>query len=289
MDSQAAPLALARHYADIDHHQAALDALQRAPAEDLEDPEYWLIRAEALRGLERYADAVESARRGLAIDPEDIALLDALALGELDQDHFDAAEKALTAALELEPDLPILWGHLALTLARAGKVNGAFRMVGKAMELAPDDVGVLRVRAQVAFLAEDPTAAEYVADLLERAPEDQTAHVLNGLLIARRKDYVPAARALAEAARLDPSSRDVAHVARETGILAHPLLAPVRPIWRIGRWRAWFIFLALSFVLAGTGHPTLRYVLIGIWVSIAALSWTVPPILRWRAKRRFGG
>jgi tetratricopeptide (TPR) repeat protein len=282
-------LALARHYVDVDRYQAALDALAKLPAESLDDADYWLTRAMALRGLDKAAEAAESARRGLALDPEDISLLDALALTELDQDHYDAAQAALTTALELRPDDPILNAHLALTLARAEKFRAASRVVATAMSLAPGDVGVLRVRAQVAYLAEDPNADEYVAELLALAPEDQTAHVLQGMLTARRKQYVPAARALATAARIDPSSSGVAQAARESSIMAHPLLAPVRPLWRIGRWRSWMIFIVLSAVLAGTGHGNLRLVLVAAWLVIVVLSWTAPPILRWRLKRRFGG
>jgi tetratricopeptide (TPR) repeat protein len=286
---QERPLALARHYVEIDRHQPALDALARAPEEALTDPEYWLLRAEALRGLERPREAAEAAARGLELDADDWTLLDLLALAHLDLDDFNEAERALNAAIELAPEHPTLHAHLALTLAHAKKFYAASAAIGRALALAPDDVGVLRIRAQISYLADDPEAQTYVDDLLARLPDDQIGHALRGMMQARRKDFVPAAHALREAARLDPSAKGIAEAAREAGVLAHRLLAPVRPIWRFGRWRAYLIFLALSIFLAGTGHSTIRAVLVVAWVTIAVLSWTAPPILRWRMKRKYGG
>jgi tetratricopeptide (TPR) repeat protein len=288
-DGQVTSLARARHYVDIDRPQSALDELAHASDEELAVAQYWLVRSQALRGLDRPAEAAESARRGLDLDPDDFLLLDTLALAELDQDRFAEAVTALKAALQLAPDHPTLHAHLALVFARSGNFTAAFHVVDQALTLAPDDIGVRRARAQVAFLAKDPAAEKYVDELLERAPDDQTAHLLHGMLKARRKDFIPAARALAIAARLDPSSRGVVAAARESKVLAHPILAPVRPIWRIGRWRVWFGVLVVSGVLAATGHSTVRLIVLGAWIAVVVLSRTAPPILRWRAKRRFGG
>jgi predicted Zn-dependent protease len=74
---------LARHYVEIDRPQAALDALARAKGEELDDPEHWAIRGEALLGLGRPDESADAARRGLELDPEDIELLDVLAVSEL--------------------------------------------------------------------------------------------------------------------------------------------------------------------------------------------------------------
>ncbi len=288
-DPNTTPLALARHYLELDRHQPALDALARASDDALGDPEYWLVRAEALRGLDRPAEAVDAARRGLELDPDDWILLDVLALGHIDNRRYHEAERALSTAIELAPDNATLHAHQALTFALGKNFRAAWPAIDRALSLAPDAVSVLRARAQVGYLAESPEASEYIDDLLRAAPDDQTGHTLRGMMQARRKHYVPAARTLREAARLDPSAKGVAEAARETGILAHPILAPVRPIWRFGRWRAYFVFLALSFFLAGTGHPTIRAVLIGVWLTVVVLSWTAPRFLRRRARRKFGG
>lgn len=285
------PLALARHYGEIGRHQAVLDALGHADEEVLHDPESWLLRSEALRGLDRDNEAVVAAQRGLELDPEDISLLDALALSELGRDRMPAARKALDAAIELEPDHPTLHAHLALTLARMHRFSEANDEVKEALRLAPWDDGALRIRAQVACLGdyEPRLVRAYVEELLEVAPDDPTGHAILGTLAANKKDYRAAARAFAEAARHDPTRRDIADTAREAKVYAHPVLAPVRPVWRFGRWRAYFVFLALSTTLAVAHQTVLREILIGGWIVILALSWLGPPILRRLHRRKYGG
>jgi tetratricopeptide (TPR) repeat protein len=284
-------LVLANHYLEIGNDRAALDALDRVADTALSDPDYWLIRATALRGLDRDDEAVDAARRGLELDPEEISLLDTLALAELDRDRYVKAEEALVAALQLEPDHAVLHAHLALTLAHAKRYAEARAAIGRALELDPDHISVLRIRAQVALLAEDApeTVRRYVADLLERAPNDQTGHAVLGVLSARQKNYRQSARELAEAARIDPSNTNITRGAREARVYAHPVLAPVRPIWKFGRWRAYFVVIALSFTLAAAHQTTLREILLVAWLVIVVLSWFAPPILRRLSKRKYGG
>jgi len=291
VNEHADPLALARHYETIGRYQAALDALEHAGEDVLHDPESWLLRSEALRGLDRDDEAVAAAQRGLELDPEDISLLDALALSELGRDRVDEARRALDAAIELEPDHPTLHAHLALTLARLSRYADANTEVKEALRLAPWDAGVLRIRAQVACLAdyEPRLVRAYVEELLAVAPDDPTGHAILGTLAANKKDFRAAAQAFAEAARSDPSRQDIAETAREARVYAHPVLAPVRPIWRFGRWRAYFVFLALSVTLAVAHQNVLREVLICCWLVILVLSWLAPPVLRRLQRRRYGG
>ena len=284
-------LELAHHYLEIGNDRAALDALERANPDSLEDADYWTIRSAALRGLDRPGEAADAARRGLELDPEDISLLDSLALAELDRDHFGSALHALDAALVLAPGEPVLHAHRALALARSKRHVEARAAVQSALALAPDNVSVLRARAQVALIAGDDAATvrEYAADLLERAPDDQVGHAVLGSMSARQKDYRRSARELAEAARVDPSNRLVAEGAREARVYAHPVLAPVRPIWRFGRWRAYLLFIGLSITLAAFHETTLRLILAGVWIILVVLSRAGPPLLRRLERRKYGG
>ena len=50
------------------------------------------------------------------------------------------------------------------------------------MSVDPESQSVLRVRAQVAVLADDPEAKDYIDDLLAADPEDQIGHALRGNL-----------------------------------------------------------------------------------------------------------
>lgn len=248
-----------------------------------------MIRAESLLQLERSSESADAAERGLERSPEDVELLDLLALARLQGDRCNEAIQVLSKALELAPDSPILLSHKALAAARLGRFGSARDLVAQAMRLAPDYVPVLRVRAQVACLADDEHASKYVDELLEREPEDAIGHALRGNLAIRQKRYVSASRAFSEAARLDPSDAEFAEVAGKARVAAHPLLAPVRPIWRFGRWRSYFLYLTLIFILAGAGLQSLRVAVVAIWVSLVLLSWIGPRLIRWRRRRKYGG
>jgi len=284
-------LELAQHYIEIGNDRAALDALGRADDDALDDVDYWVIRSAALRGLDRSPEAADAARRGLELDPEDISLLDSLALAELDRDHFGSALRALTAALDLAPDEPVLHSHNALALALSGRHAEGRKAADVALELDPMSISALRSRAQVALIAgDDPaTVRRYTADLLEHAPDDQVGHAVLGSLSARQKDFRRSARELSEAARIDPSNRLVAQGAREARVYAHPVLAPMRPVWRFGRWRAYAVFLGLTITLAAFHQTTLRIILACCWLGLVVLSRAGPPILRRLERRKYGG
>jgi Flp pilus assembly protein TadD len=284
-------LMLALHYLEIGNEQQALAALDRVDDDALDEPVYWLIRTSALRELARTDEAVDAAKRGLALDPEDVALLHSLGIAELDRDRFTAAERALRTALRLDPDDVDLHAHLALTLANRGRYGDARDEIERALLLEPDSVSALRVRAQVAFLGSDDPATirAYVADLLREEPDDQIGRAILGYVSARKKDFARSARELGAAARLDPGNQSIATGAREARVLAHPILAPVRPIWRFGRWRAYFVYLALFIALAAAHQTTLRLILAGVWIALVVLSRAGPRILRRLERRKYGG
>src|SRR5207244_1654126 len=123
-------------------------------------------------------------------DPEDLGLLDVLAICRLERGDYGGAEETLGRALELSPENPLLLAHRALVLARGQRFDAAREAVAEAMRVAPDWTPVLRVRAQVAVLADDREAPQYIDDLLEVDPEDRIGHALRGNLAAKRKNYV---------------------------------------------------------------------------------------------------
>jgi tetratricopeptide (TPR) repeat protein len=280
-------LTLARRYLDVDRPERALAALESGA--DLDDVEYWEVRAEALLELDRPGEAADAARRGLDLEADNVLLLDLLALAEIALDNDKEAERILATALEFDPDNPLLLAHRALALARRKRYDDARRDIASAMQIAPDWTPVLTVRAQVAVLSKDAHASEYIDDLLEEDPENRMGHALRGGLSLQQARFRPAREALDEAARLDPSDPDVAAAAREARVLLHPVLAPVRPVWRYGRWRSYFTYLTISAALAAAGLKSIRYVVVSIWLVIVILSWTAPRILMWREKRKYGG
>lgn len=282
-------LELARHYVDIDRPQRALDALGELGEGALDDSDYWLIRAEALLDLERWDEAAESAQRGLAVDPDDVFLLDVLAIAKLETGPHEEAKEAIDAALELFPDFPTLLAHKALIEARGNEFGAAERTLDRALEIDPESSDVLRVRAQVAYLKGDHLAAgEYADDLLAVEPDSDLSHILRANVDVQNWKFGTAVRHLEEAARLNPEHPEIREVLRENKVAAHPILAPVRPLWRFGRFRSWLVYFTIAGALAAARLETLRVAVVVIWVVIVAISWLAPPILRRWYGRKHG-
>jgi tetratricopeptide (TPR) repeat protein len=277
-------LALARHYLAVAQPGRVLDVLGEADI-DLEDPDVWSLRAEALYQLDRYEAGAAAARDGLARDPEEISLLDVLALCEAELGHLAAAERALLAALELWPDHPTLLCHYALLCVRGGQAKKARRLLDEASRLAPDSTEVLRVRAQVSYLSGDRRgAARDASELLAAEPEDRMAHVIRGNTLADR-DVYRALRHFEHAARLDPSDREIARVTRYNRVLTHPLQWPIWPIQRFGVIRVWVAYIGLIALSSLTGIRWLPPALVGIYLALVVYSWTIAPLARWWMRR----
>jgi Flp pilus assembly protein TadD len=282
-------LHLARHYLEMGRQQAALDVLSSATSDDLEDATYWEMRSQALAELGRNDESAQAAERGLARHPEDIGLLDSFAIAESQRGFHARAAKALAKALELDPQNPLLLAHRGFILAQTKEVDEARAAIAEAMKLAPEWKPVLQTRAQVAVLTKDKQAGQYIEELLRADPNDRVAHALRGALASEKKRYVSASRAFDEAARLDPGDAELVEVAREARVAAHPILAPARAMWRIGRWRAYFMFLIVTGILAATGFESAREVIIYGWLVIVFLSWFGPGLVRRHQKRKYGG
>lgn len=289
IDSDSKTLLVAARYLEIDRPAEALAALEGVAGEELETAEYWRIRSDALSGLERYAEGAEAARRGLERDPESLSLLNGLTLCELGLGDLDAADTTLRAALELYPDHSLLLANHAVVLARKGDLPAAQKAVARAMRTDPDSMPVRRVRAQVAVAARDPEAPKFVDDLLARDPDDPLGHALKGSLALRSKQYGSAVQAYEEAARLDPSDQTLVRNAQTARVVNHPVLAPVRPIWKFGRWRAYGLYISIVLALGFVGLPSLRLAVGGIWIALVLLSRIGPRVLRRREERKFGG
>lgn len=216
-------LFLAQNYVDLARPERALKVLEKASPVDART---WLLRANALMNLERFQEALESARRGLAIDAESHSLHLALARAEMGLGHVAEAEAAVKEALRVAPDDAESHAMHALILATTGRGEAAERVSGLARSLAPEGQGVRFTEAFVALTSgrsydADPQSAALVAD----APEDASVHWLRGMVLLHRPWGPKALWHLREAARLEPSNHEFARAARAVG---HWFFAPIR-------------------------------------------------------------
>jgi Flp pilus assembly protein TadD len=285
MGEELGSLDAAVRYYEAQQFQSALNALAHAGDDALEQPRYWLVRAESLRRLGRDVEAGETARAGLERWPEDIGLLDSLGLSLLAADDLANAEAVVRAALRLSPERPSLIGHHALVLARLDRFDEARTAAEALMTITPDSTFALGVRATVAFLAQDPAAESYVAELLARDPESLIGHQLRGAIAVRRRDAKPAARAYAEAAALSPTDTSIAKTARALRLAAHPLLFPSRRILMLGRRRAQLLYFAVLLVLFALRQGTLVYIWFVFWLVFMVV---VPRVLRAHYRSKYG-
>jgi tetratricopeptide (TPR) repeat protein len=277
------PLALARHYAAIGQPKRVLEALERVESHDAEA---WALRGEALYQVDRYEEGADAARRGLELEPEHAVLLDVLALNLIELDELGAAEQALLAALELWPDDPTLICHYALACARGGQFDKARRLVERAAQLEPEDVDVLRVRAQVAQLSGDRKASKYVDELLALEPDDRVGHMLRGNVLVERSDIHGAVRHFEHATRLDPTDHDTAYVTRYNRTLTHWLQWPIYPIQRFGPLKVWAAYLVFIAIVSATGTVEYAWPLILLYLFMVVYSWTLAPLSRWWLRRK---
>ena len=274
-------LDIARHYLEIGNPKRALAELDKGSSETLEDEDFWAIRAEALFDLHRWSEAADAARRGLELFADDVTLLDILAICELELGNEPEAKRLILSALELWPGDPTLLAHHGIILARFKHYDEAERVVAEAQRIAPQSPDVLRARAHIASLEGDRRRATKFADeLLRLDPDSEYSHIARGNADISSIRFKHALRHYEEAARLNPENPEIREALREAKVGAHPLLAPVRQVWRIGRWRVWVAYLVVASILAAARLQSLRLALGIVWITIVALSWLGPPILR---------
>jgi tetratricopeptide (TPR) repeat protein len=279
-------LALARRYLEIDQSRRALEVLE-GRQNDLDDPEYWLLRAQALLDLEREHDALAATRQGLQLDPDDVALLRQNAIVHTQLGDLAAAERSLLGALRHDPEDPGALAQYALLVARAGQLDKARRLVDEAERIAPVATGLSSVRAVIAYLAGDDRAAKrHAEELLAEDPDGSAAHLLRGSILAERGAAFRARRHFETAARLDPGDHDVVSVARRSRWATHPLLWPLIPFQRFGAGKVWLGVIALFVVGAALHAYWLAEPVILLYLLLVIYSWTVPPLVLRLQKRK---
>ena len=283
MDAAAGPLALARHDLDRGRPDRTLAALDRVTGAELEAYEFWNLRAHALFELSRWAEAAAAAEAGLEREPDDVELLDVLALAQLERGRKREAQATIDAAIQLEPGLAELHAHRALILAR--RAEKSFRLasyrkaraaVEEALRLDPQSETALRVRAQIAVMSNDRRAREYAEELLSVEPDDGHAHVIRGAALAGRGDVGEGLRHYDEAARLDPSDPALAWLGRRSLALRRPFFAPMLFLERVSRGHIRIAWALVAFASFHSGQPALTVAAFAFWIYM----WVAHAYLR---------
>lgn len=187
-----------------------------------------LVKAAALRALERYADALTAARTAVLRNVADPNAWRLLATVYVDMGRGTEAENAARRAIKLDPTSALNYNALGLALRTRG---AALRVPGPASTEAEGDMVMQRalvldeaVRVLETATQMDPTLADawinlgaVLTDLKRYAPATRAlehglllepgstaAHVTLGVARMQRNDLVGASRELEEALRINP-------------------------------------------------------------------------------------
>jgi choline-sulfatase len=139
-DNPGLQLALATIEARRGNAGAALELAELSLATNPNAVEAWLDKAEYLRDLGRSGEASEVLAAAKQRFPEKPQLAARIAQWiDLPAGRLDAAEAALRAALERDPNLVDAWRALGETLERAGRADAALETYRHAVALHPAD------------------------------------------------------------------------------------------------------------------------------------------------------
>ena len=177
------------------------ETLEEALRVDADDPYLlgWLGVAERERGNDGIA--YEYFKRCVAQDPDDPMLL-ALAGSGLAAFDDPEAETALRAAALTGPELSATRLQYGAYLARAGLFDEAFVQLQAAIDLEPDDPVVHgEMASALALKGDHAAAADRMETALELAPDDSWNRTLLGLLYVETGEMERAAEHLLNAAQ----------------------------------------------------------------------------------------
>ena len=124
--------------------EAAVEVLQALTRTEAERPEVWAAYADALRQLERHADAVAAYDRAIALDggaEADVWFwFYARGISREQTDDWAGAEADLRRALELNPEQPQVLNYLGYGLVEQRiKLDEALDLIERAVAARPED------------------------------------------------------------------------------------------------------------------------------------------------------
>ncbi|MCB1228014.1 MAG: tetratricopeptide repeat protein [Verrucomicrobiales bacterium] len=227
-------------------------------------------------------DAVDAARRAVALEPEHGGLhaILALTLTNMARDGEKAVfQQALTAAqtaISLAPDLPLAHGVEAQVLLRLQKFPEAEAAARRALELDPEDTDATEMLSSALLLqgktAENSGLVDYH---LQRHADDDGAHSAAGWQALMQGRHQEANQHFAEALRLNPMSQNarmgLVESYRARSRIFRAQLHFTRFMSRFTEGKQTMILLG-GFILYRTLYATLKTSSPGL-ASILALCW----------------
>lgn len=284
-------LAQARHWLDVGRPERCLEVLARAEWAG-DEPEFLRVRSGAFVELERWDEAVDSARRGLAAEPDDLGLLYLLAYAveEARADGHQESEKLFLHGLSVDPhNVALLTGYANL-LSRFHHLDKAGLLLDRAASVDPEAIEVDLGRAQWAFArGKNREASSWARKALEKEPENTQALALAGMLDSVSGRAATGSQRLRTAATQQLGNRDLATAARHTTLEAHPLMWPVRAMQHLPQPVAVLSGVIVALIASGVsamGAPVVGVVLLLVWVAFVVYFWLAVLVAHLIMRRR---
>ncbi len=152
------------------------------------------------------AKAAALLRKAYKSHPENVDVINNLAVALLRMNRMDEARRLLDRALALDDARFSTYLNLSSWAIQSGKPEQALAFADSALARAPTHPQALFARGQVlARLGRLPEALDALSETLRRDPRKAEAHALSGDLLFRLQRYDEAEAHYREALRIDPN------------------------------------------------------------------------------------
>lgn len=184
-------------------YKEALDDVDYALASITDNPNYYILRSQALRALGRKQEAVEAAAKALAVKPGMPEALMQMALCYVDDNNYKEAVELLGEACLTQSDNPTLYLLRACVLDKLNQPQAATLMRNNAAEIegfAPENVRSLKGFALEA-LGKKNEAEAWMNSILAAPDHDGLANYYGACFFAARGDNDRAMKCAEESLR----------------------------------------------------------------------------------------
>jgi Flp pilus assembly protein TadD len=243
--------------------------------------------ARSLQQQERYDEARDAARQGLAASPEHLGGLLVLSGAMAGLEDFPAALQAVQRALQIAPGLALLHAQEGAILIAQGNPANAFGPLELARTLDPEDSGTVALISAALYNTRRFEEAERAAvDALRLDPDNSEAHRILGLLSLRRGGGRSAVDAHRSALRLDPTDPEYREGLATAMKSRNPLYGL---LLRLGNWQEglpsgarWLVLLTpilASRVLRPFDDHVWAQILLVLVFTVVLLIWALEPVM----------
>ena len=188
-------------------HDAALEELGHAFAEDPDDPHAHAMASLVRLSMGDIPEAREHARQTIAAEPDLAIGHYALAQTFLAGNRLPEAREAAELALALDVESVSSYELLATIHLAAKDYDEAVSVADEGLLVDPQDTGCMNVRAQaMARRGDAAQASASLREALQEDPDDDHTHTSLGWSLLHEGDHEAATQHFAEALRIDPEN-----------------------------------------------------------------------------------